>query len=67
MATYKQIQNYIKNTYGKTVKSCWIADVKEQLGLPFKRSPRRTGERVYLCPDNVKPLIQEAFEHFGDI
>ena len=67
MATYKQIQNHIKNTHGKTVKSCWIADAKEQLGLPVKQSPKRIGERVHLCPNHIKPLIQEAFEYFGDI
>jgi hypothetical protein len=29
MATYKQIQEYVKAEYGYQPKSCWIADVKE--------------------------------------
>ena len=33
MATYKQIQDGVKKNYGFTVKTCWIADVKEMCGL----------------------------------
>jgi len=29
MATYNQIQEWIKEKYGFTVKTCWIAHAKE--------------------------------------
>lgn len=31
--TYKQVQQEYLRLYGKTIKSCWIADVKRELGL----------------------------------
>ncbi|MDB9361847.1 hypothetical protein PN509_16275 [Nodularia spumigena CS-588/02] len=69
MSTYKQIQEYIKTKHQMVVKSCWIAHAKEQLGLPLNPSPRSSEgkPRVYPCPDHVLPIIQEAFEHFGDL
>jgi len=33
-ATYSEIQQYVKSKYGKVVKTCWIAHVKELSGLP---------------------------------
>jgi len=33
MATYKEVQEYIKKKYGFIVKTCWIAHVKEMCGL----------------------------------
>ena len=58
MATYKEIQQWIKRKYGFTVKTCWIADVKEQCGLPMRVSNNRRGkERLYPCPkDRIKPI-----------
>jgi hypothetical protein len=38
MATYHQIQEYVKAHYGFQPKTCWIADVKEQVGFPQHRS-----------------------------
>ncbi|MCM4153594.1 hypothetical protein DHD05_18530 [Arenibacter sp. N53] len=31
--TYKQIQSLAKKELGRTIKPCWIADVKRELGL----------------------------------
>ena len=69
MTTYQQLQDYIKTKHQVTVKSCWIAHAKEQLGLPLNPSPRSSEgrARVYPCPDNVLPIIQAAFQHFGDL
>ncbi|MBD2279403.1 MAG: hypothetical protein HEQ13_24960 [Dolichospermum sp. DEX189] len=66
MTTYKQLQDYIKTKYQVTVKTCWIAHAKEQLGLPLKASQRSSEgkPRVYPCPLDRLPLIREAFEHF---
>ena len=65
MATYTQIQDYIKQKYNNTPKTCWIAHAKELSGLPVKRSHRRKGERVYPCPEDKLPDIQDAFRYFG--
>jgi len=64
MATYKQIREYVKQKFGYTPKDCWIAHTKELSGLPVKRSHRRTGERVYPCPEVKLGDIQDAFRHF---
>lgn len=69
MATYAQIQEYIKEKHGFTVKGCWIAHMKELHGLPVKVSSRRydVNVRQVPCPENKKEYIKEAFEHFGMI
>lgn len=30
MATYKEIQAYVKKQKGYSIKTCWIADMKNQ-------------------------------------
>lgn len=67
MATYLEIQNFVKNRYGYTPKTCWIAHAKEICGLPVRRTHNRMGKRVYPCPDNKLESIQSAFRHFGMI
>jgi len=69
MATYKKIQEYIKKKYGFTVKTCWIAHVKEMCGL----NPRIAANRYSLrsrenpCPaDKIEP-IKDTFKHFSMI
>lgn len=39
MATYKDIQSYIKLNYDCTVKTCWIAHMKSICGLPVFGRP----------------------------
>jgi hypothetical protein len=68
MATYKDIQDYIKNKYCITVKTCWIAHVKEICNLNPKRAPNRIGSvRKHPCPPAIQKLIESAFSHFGMI
>ena len=68
MATYAQIQEWVKINEGFTVKTCWIAHMKELCGLNPRRAPTRQGKkRVYPCPDDKKPAIKKAFRHFGMI
>ncbi len=52
MATYKQIQDYVKNTHGYTPKTCWIAHMKEICMLNPKVSPNRYSlkSRTNPCP-----------------
>lgn len=68
MATYKQIQNWVKQQYGYVPKTCWIADVKNQVGLPMRKAPNRQGMvRVFPCPqEKVEPILS-ALKHFGMI
>ena len=66
MATYNQIQQFVKDTYNFVPKTCWIAHVKELSGIPVKRAPNRIGvSRKNPCPGNKIESIQESFRHFG--
>ncbi len=67
MATYKAIQNYIKEKYNCSVKTCWIADMKEQFGITTRKAPNRISEtqRVHPCPSEHKQKIEDAFRYFN--
>lgn len=69
MATYKEIQEHIKSKHGFTVKTCWIADMKEICGLPKRIAPNRISQdsKVQPCPEDKKIVIIEAFKHFNMI
>lgn len=69
MATYKQIHKWVKDRYGFTVKTCWIAHAKEICGLKPRVAHNRqyTSIRLNPCPDDKFPAIREAFEHFDMI
>ncbi len=66
MATYAEIQEYVRARCGRTVKTCWIAHVKELTGLPVKRSHKRMpgSPRKHPCPNWARPIIQGAMQHF---
>lgn len=67
MATYREIQDDIKRKHGKTVKTCWIAHVKELNGLSLRVAANRLSPhtRKYPCPEYIRPLIEEAMRHLG--
>ncbi len=67
MATYKAIQNYIKDKYNCSIKTCWIADMKEQCGISTRKAPNRISKskRVYPCPEKYKAKMIDTFRHFG--
>ena len=69
MATYKQIQDYVRKRHGCTIKTCWIAHVKELNGLKLRTAPNRISgdERKNPCPTDNRPLIEEAMRHYGMI
>lgn len=69
MATYAQIQDHIRSKHGTTVKTCWIAHVKEMHGLITRVAPNRQhpSKQVHPCPDWARPLIEEAMIHAGMI
>ena len=62
MATYRQIQDDIRKRHGRTVKTCWIAHVKELNGLPLRAAPNRhaRSKREVPCPPKFRPLIEAS-------
>lgn len=69
MATYKEIQSYIKSQYNCSVKTCWIADMKEKSGIRTRLAPNRISrdKRVSSCPEIHEEKILESFRYFGMI
>ena len=59
MATYREIQEFVKREHNRTVKTCHIAHVKSELGLPM-RERATSRPRKYPCPDQYRPWIEEA-------
>lgn len=70
MATYREIQAWVKKEYGLPIKTCWIAHCLELKGLEPKRASNRKGEgdeRENPCPENKRDPIFSAFQHFDMI
>jgi hypothetical protein len=66
MPTYRQIQDFVRKNYGYTPETCWIAHVKELVGLPVRQAHNRQGTlRVKPCPPEKQEHIRKAFVHFG--
>ena len=64
--TYAKMQEYVKQKYGFSPKSCWIADVKELCGLTVRKGWNRVGkQRMHPCPKDKFEAIKEALNHFG--
>ena len=64
MATYSEIQNWVGRGYRWTPRTCWIAHCKEIYGLSVGRAHNRAGERKVPCPEDKRPAIFAAFQHF---
>lgn len=66
MATYKEIQDYIRSKHNIVVQTCWIADMKEHHGFNKRTVPNRINleTKVKPCPEDKKSLITDAFKHF---
>jgi hypothetical protein len=69
MATYREIKEYVKNVHGKNIETCWIAEMKELLGLKPKIAHNRlsVNSRSKPCPENRKQYIKDAFKHYNMI
>ncbi|OYW37033.1 MAG: hypothetical protein B7Z35_11005 [Hydrogenophilales bacterium 12-61-10] len=64
--TYKEIQADVKKHFGRSVKTCWIAHVKELNGSNPKPAPnRQTSERKYPCPEWARPLIESSMSKWS--
>ena len=66
MATYKEIQGYVKETYGFLPKTCWIAHMKELCGIPVKNAPNRISpsHREKPCPPEKNAVHQRGVPTF---
>lgn len=66
MATYRQIQEWVKARHRFEPKTCWIAHVKELCGLqPRKASNRKDPEvRANPCPPERVEPIKSALKYF---
>lgn len=69
MATYKEIQDYVKNKYDFMPQTCWIAHMKNLCGINTRKAPNRISEnsRKKPCPLSKQKYIKEAFKHFNMI
>ena len=62
--TYSKIQTMYKLKYGKTVKTCWIADIKREMKLTTRISFNRIDkEKVkYPCPEEIRENLSEIIK-----
>ena len=67
MATYKDIIKDIKIRHGVTVKTCWIAHVKELNGIRTKKTWNSANKRKHPCPAGKRILIEQSMKYFGMI
>jgi hypothetical protein len=67
MATYREIADSVRAKHGRSVKTCWIAHVKELNGLSMRSARNRIDPRVRTnpCPDWAQPLIAESMRLLG--
>jgi len=52
--TYKDIQEEYRRLYSKTIKSCWIADVKREMGFQMREAHNREN------PDRLKNQCKDG-------
>lgn len=67
MATYRKVQEDIRNRHDRVMKTCWIADVKASHGLTRGMAPNRqsAATRVHPCPPEWRPIIEDSLRRFG--
>ncbi len=67
MATYREIQNWVRAASGFVPKTSWIAHVKADRGLIGRTAVNRFDhpKRVNPCPTKRRAAIEAALRHFG--
>jgi hypothetical protein len=67
MATYKEIQTDVYQACGKSIQTCWIAHVKELVGLPLRPAANRisSDKREKPCPEWARPIIEDSMRKLG--
>lgn len=66
-ATYKQIQNYVFETFGFKVSTLYIAQVKKKHGLEVREHyniSKNENQKVPQCPIEKEEAILDALKHF---
>lgn len=59
--TYKEIQRVYQCKFNKTIKTCWIADVKRQMGMKVRNAYNRQGATIInKCPANLIAQIKQV-------
>jgi hypothetical protein len=66
MATYREIQAWVKKQSDFVPKTCWIAHVMSDQNLTTRKAPNRISGtmRQHPCPDDKRPAILAALKHF---
>ena len=67
-ATYIEIKDYVKEKYGYSISSLYIAQVKDKLGLDKRENYNHgsgKGSRVPQCTPEKEEAIIDAFKHFS--
>jgi hypothetical protein len=69
MATYKEIQEDIRQRHHVTVKTCWIDDIKRKHGQTRRiASNGLDPERAkYRSPHDKQRMIEESLKRFADL
>ena len=66
--TYLRAQMIYKKRHGKTVKTCWIADVKRKHGKTTHQAHNRSSSKPkYPCPADVYPNLEKILLELGMI
>jgi len=66
--TYEQIQTECRQRYDRTVKTCWIADVKRKHGKTTRIAPNRAGAIPQEpCPPHIFPKLEALMKELGVI
>jgi hypothetical protein len=66
MATYRQIQEHVRAQAGWLPKTCWIAHVESDLGLPVRDAwNRANAERQVPCPSDKRLRSLPRYDIFG--
>jgi hypothetical protein len=66
MATYKQIQDYVRKHHGYASETSWMAHVRDLAGVSVRSTHNRQGNlRAKPCLPEKRKDIQRVFEYFG--
>lgn len=61
--TYEKAQIIYKKRYRRTVKTCWIADIKRKHGKTKCQSWNRIGTKPkYPCPTDIFPKLEKILK-----
>ena len=67
-ATYAEIKDYVKEKYGLSISSLYIAQIKDKVGLDkrlnYNHGTGKTDGRTLVCPPEKEEAIMDAFRHF---